>query len=833
MKHLPSNRVWAPLLVLGMSSPALQAQEAGTADDALVLDEVVVTAQKRTEKLQEVPISVAVTSGDKLEDANIVNLEALTQYTPNLFVAENPIGNYIFIRGIGSQTNQGIEQSVATYADGVYRGRMQQSRAPFLDLESTQVLRGPQSILFGKNTIGGAIILNSRQPTDEFEAEVKATVQIPNTSSGRPDYNGYEAIVTASGPLSETVGARIAIRDYNADGYMKNLTTGDDDPERDEQTGRIVLTWQPNDSFDAMLRYERSDFDSTGRNSQAVVGYPFDWEREVANDGGRNLVRNGTITEQQRIDSNLYLIDGEYSNNTMDEAVVKLQFTNGDYRYVSITGFSAYDYKEHTDADLSAEPLIQVDAREKYSQFSEELRLEKSGGAHEYTLGFYWQTADIDYDEADGFAANILASDLIPVSLQGILSPSLVPNISRPFNFDQEADTSAAFAESRWHISEQLTLITGLRYTYETKEATQNVFYRDLGSDQTYSCANAPSLAEALASQDALSLGLRCQLYTGYLTPDLENLFAGDPETLAAIRGMLNLGTFEHNFEGERSEGQWTPSIKLQYFANEDTMLYASATSGFKGGGFDARILVDDVNRFKYKDEEALSLEIGGKFSVLNGTGEINVAIFNTEIDDLQVSSFDGYTGFVVGNAAKMRSRGVETDMRWLANDWLTIMGSVAYLDSRFTEFDDAGCTSDQFVAYAQANPGQRAQCSQDLSDARTFLSPEWTSSLAFITVHELTETLLINGGFDINFHDNYFLDADNDPNLTQPSFTLFNARVGISNFDETWEVALVAKNLTDEVWAPNGADIPLEDGHFFKLTSPPRSYAVQLQMKL
>jgi len=834
MKHLTSYRYLAPFLALGVSGPLdAHAQGTTTADEALILDEVVVTAQKRNEKLQEVPISVAVTSGDKLEDANIVNLEALTQYTPNLFVAENPIGNYIFIRGIGSQTNQGIEQSVATYADGIYRGRMQQSRAPFMDLENTQVLRGPQSILFGKNTIGGAIILNSRKPSEQFEASVQGTVQVPSTSSGRPDYNGYETQLMVSGPLSETVGARVAIRDFHADGYMKNLTTGEDDPERDEQTGRIVLTWIPNDNFDVMFRYERSEFDSVGRNSQGVTDYPFDWEREVANDGGRSLVKNGTITEEERKDSNLYLINGEYSKNTMDETALKLQYNDGDYRYVSITGFSGYDYTEHTDADMSPDPLIQVYATEKYSQLSEELRLEKSGGEHEYTLGYYWQTSDINYDEADGFAAKLLAKDLIPASLQGILSPSLVPNISRPFNFDQDADTSAAFAESRWHISEKLTLISGLRYTYETKKATQNVFYQDLGSSSSYSCANAPGLTDALASQDALSLGLRCQLYTGYLTGDLETLFAGDPATLEAIRGMLNLGTFEHNFAGKRSEGQWTPSLKLQYFPDDGAMLYASATSGFKGGGFDARILVDDVNRFKYKNEEALSLEVGGKFTVLNGTGEINVAIFNTEIDDLQVSSFDGYTGFVVGNAAKMRSRGVETDMRWLASDWLTIMGSVAYLDSRFTEFKDAGCTSAQFVAYAQAHPGERTQCTQDLSDSRTFLSPEWTSSLAFITVNELTDTLLLNGGLDINFHDNYFLDADNDPNLTQSAFTLLNARIGVSNYDDTWEIALMVKNLTDEVWAPNGADIPLQDDHYFKLTSPPRTYALQFQLKL
>lgn len=829
---LPTARLFPrSLLAASIATTTLPATTALAQNEAVnntfALEEVVVTAQKRTENLQQVPISVAVTSGEKLEEANIVNLEGLTQYTPNFYVAENPIGNYIIVRGVGSQTNQGIEQEVGIYADGIYRGRMQQGRTPLLDLENTQVLRGPQSILFGKNTIGGAVILNSRLPTKEFEASLQGTYQIPNNDGDKPDHEGYEAVAMASGPLSETIGARIVVRDFHADGYMQNVITGKEDPQRDEQTLRTVFTFTPNDAFDVFLRYEHSEFDSTGRNSQQISDYPFDWEREVANNGRsnsmltafqNNAIANLTAAERDAMDN------GETSDTTLDEVALKLQFIDGDYRYVSITGFSTYEYDEMTDVDFVATPLIAVDATEEYTQWSQELRFEKTGGDIEYTAGVYWQTSEIDYEEANPFAAEIDAQNLIPEVLQGLLLGNVV-NATRSFNFDQDADTYATFAESRWHLRDDLTLITGLRYTYEKKTATHDMYYHELGNNDTFTCADNPPIGTARANY--------CQLFTGYLTPTIASLYApGTPEYIAAVN-LKSLGTFEHNFNEKRTEDQWTPSIKLQYMPDDDTMLYASLSSGFKGGGFDGRILVADAGQFEYDNEEALSAEIGGKASIANGTAEINAAIFYTEIDDLQVSTFDGYTGFVVGNAAKMRTQGVETDMRWLAAQWLTVVGSVAYLDARFTDFDDAGCTNAQFNAYEAANPGERAACTQDLSNKRIFLAPEWTSSLAFITVNEIGNSLLLNGGLDFNFRDDYFLDADNDEHLVQHAFTLINARIGISNADDTWEIALLGKNLTDKIWSPNGTDIPLTDGKFFKLTSPPRTFALQLNVKI
>ncbi|MEY4932447.1 MAG: hypothetical protein RLZZ403_767, partial [Pseudomonadota bacterium] len=229
----------------------------GTNGGAVVLDEIIITAQKRQESLQDVPLSVLAVSGDKLADSGIVRLDDLKAYVPNLQMTETGISNNIYIRGIGSGLNQGFEQSVSSYMDGIYRGRGHQSRMPFLDLARVEVLRGPQPILFGKNAVAGAVNMVAARPGDEFEGSVRLTRDF--------EYNDTVAAAMLSGPVSDTVGARIAVHYREADGYIKNLTLNRDEPTRDEYAGRIMLTFTPSDAFDAALRFEAGKYETEGR----------------------------------------------------------------------------------------------------------------------------------------------------------------------------------------------------------------------------------------------------------------------------------------------------------------------------------------------------------------------------------------------------------------------------------------------------------------------------------------------------------------------------------------------------------------------------------------
>src|SRR5688572_2253504 len=202
------------ILALGALPVCAVAQSETGAEDEFVLEEVVVTAQKREESLRDVPLSVEAVLGDKLADAGILRLDDLKGYVPNLQMSETGIANNIYIRGIGSGLNQGFEQSVSLYQDGVYRGRGHQSRMPFVDLARVEVLRGPQPILFGKNAVAGAVNMIANTPTREFEAAGRVARDVENDET--------TADLVLSGPLTDALRGRFAAFHRNAEGYLDN-----------------------------------------------------------------------------------------------------------------------------------------------------------------------------------------------------------------------------------------------------------------------------------------------------------------------------------------------------------------------------------------------------------------------------------------------------------------------------------------------------------------------------------------------------------------------------------------------------------------------------------
>ena len=184
--------------------------------DKLVLEEVLVTAQLREQSVQDVPVSVSAVSGEKLLSAGINKIEDLQAYIPNLTMTETGIGTSLYIRGIGSGVNQGFEQSVGMYVDGIYYGRAQLARAPFLDLARVEVLRGPQNILYGKNSVAGAISIVTQRPTQEFEGSVRALYE--------PEFDERVLDLTLSGPISDVLAYRFTGRVREYGGFIENLT---------------------------------------------------------------------------------------------------------------------------------------------------------------------------------------------------------------------------------------------------------------------------------------------------------------------------------------------------------------------------------------------------------------------------------------------------------------------------------------------------------------------------------------------------------------------------------------------------------------------------------
>ncbi len=357
-----------------------------------MLEEIIVTAQKRVQSLQDVPISVNVMAGEKIGEAGISKIEDLQAYVPNFTMSETGIGTNIYMRGLGSGINQGFEQSVGLYKDGAYYGRAQLSRAPFLDLERVEVLRGPQNILYGKNSIAGAISMMSARPTTEFEGKVSATLE--------PEYGEKIVDLVVSGPLTDNLSGRIAHRSRDHDGYIKNLDAGDE-PRRDEQTTRFSLLLSGEDGAEFSLVHERSDFDVDGRQVEIVGDRPSlnpglagaNWGQFLFSLNPLNTFTGADLTPASVLDNQVDYArsaNRDYSYNKVDSTVFNMTFDLNDVELSATTSLVSYEYEELCDCDFTSADVFFVESMEEYEQFSQEVRLTSPGGEKvDWIAGLY------------------------------------------------------------------------------------------------------------------------------------------------------------------------------------------------------------------------------------------------------------------------------------------------------------------------------------------------------------------------------------------------------------------------------------------------------------
>ena len=538
-----------------------------------VLEEIVVTARKTVESLDDVPISVAVISGDKLDQMSISGLEELSGAMPNLQVNENATQQTVTIRGIGSGANQAFEQSVGTFIDGVYFGRGRSARNPFFDMERIEVLRGPQGILFGKNTIAGAINITTRKPTDEFEAHIHGEY------FDEIDQWGISAAV--SGPLSDRIRGRLAARTVSSDGFMKNSFTGEDESGRDEYIVRGLLAFDISDTLDLMLKAEVAKYDVDGRNSQNVQAGPL---------GG--LYEAFDSSFESDLDYNKSTPGDDFDNTETGNFTATLNWEPSDeWTFTSITSFVSYEFDNNIPAEFAPVPDYAEQSNEQeHDQFAQELRAlyNSPGGRMQIVGGIYWQQEELSIEETFNFQL----TNLINVGV------GLFPLDSSIITFyDQDTDSFAAFTEVRYNITESLTGSMGLRYTKDEKDVDKELLVASLGT-QTRNPGMEPFAAIIgriphaydLSREDtetSPAFGLQwhvskdSMLYVSYS----EGFKAGgfDAQNTA---GMLALAEFDPE-EAEAWEvgGKFTLAdgrvkLNLAYFDNEFTDLQVAAFNG-------------------------------------------------------------------------------------------------------------------------------------------------------------------------------------------------------------------------------------------------------------
>lgn len=725
-------------------APSLLAQPVADLFDVSLeqLEQIIVTAQKREQPLQDVPIAVAAISGEKIADLAIPNLQALSAYLPSVTINQAVIDNNLFIRGIGSGVNLGFERSVGTYVDGVYIGRGQLARTPFLDVQRVEVLKGPQGILFGKNTIAGALNITTASPTETFEGLLEGYVD--------PRYDEEQINAVVSGPLSSTLTGRLAVGYRQLDGYFDHLLTDEDVVERENRLLRGKLRWQPTDALTATLKLERAVFEDEGR-AQVVsyAGPGSDFGFLVAKDKPVSGSRPGAF---------------QFNDTDSDTIALTFDYALGDH---TLTAVSAYlDYTADIVDDVLTTPYFEVpgdDALftlvtdERFEQLSQEIRIASPETRKiSYLAGIYVQRTDLE----------VIRSVIWPFG--GVFAR----------RSQQDGTSESLFGQVTWRSAERLRFNLGARFTRESK---------DFDRQQV----------------------------------DLSPL----PSSVA--------GTIDR-FRIDRDESKLTWALSLQYDFSDSAMGYVSVSTGFKSGGFDEAVTrglapgerPEDL--FEFEEETVRSIEIGGKLTFADGVAELNMAVFRSTYDDLQTSAFDGIAGFVVANAASSISQGMEVDLRWRARPRLLVTGMVAYLDAYFDDFDNGPC-SQWHAANTSSCTGNR----RDLSNEPLVFAPDLSATLGIEYSLALAGGLEAWANLDVIYTEEFFTVSDLDPFTRQDAYTRIDLRLALGPLTGAWEVALVGKNLTDEIVSGWSNDLTLSttpgrQNTYTALLEPPRTVALQ-----
>jgi outer membrane receptor protein involved in Fe transport len=775
-----------------------QIPSTAVAQSNLVLQEILVTAQKREESLADVPISVNVVSAEVIQNNNINKIADITEYVPNMTMTETGVSTQMYVRGIGSGNNQGFEQSVGQYVDGIYYGRQQLIRAPFFDLQRAEVLRGPQGILFGKNTIAGALNLTTARPTDETEIAVSGLYEFES--------NQTEVNAVLSGALSDDFRARLALRSYTDDGYINNTFRNISEPERDETAARLTLEWDATPEVTVGLKLETNSFDTNGRQIEIVQ----DSAAPAGPFAGLNYaqIAAGVLGQpgmESSFDYNRQANANEYSNNEMDNITLNIDYDLGGITMSSVTGYVRYEFDERCDCDYTPSSVFEVALQEDFDQISQEVRFSSpQGGVVDWVGGLYFQSTDMDSTEEIDIPTSSVLGTLSALSPSLALAANLPGTQAKRLNA-QDSSLWGIFAQGTWNIDDRLRLTVGARFTQEDKDAARRIDILDLATGAVTVNPLAPIAYNELFLLHSVQTAGYTAVSTGITSPG-------------------------HNLAGSLSEDAFTPIINLQWDATDNTMLYASYTEGFKAGGFDAR--ANNPFSFEFQEEETESIELGSKSLLANGRFEINAALFFTDYDDLQVSQFDGALGFNVGNANKTEVMGLELDGRYAATENLTIGYAYSYLDFEFKDFRNGNCYNYQTPNGAVVN-GIPLCNFTGLSGQYT---PENNLSLFFDYTYNISNDIELFANLNLNYTGSQNVHDNLDPQYVIDSRTNVNLRVGAQN--ENWRVSLIGKNLSNEDVLTYAGNAPISanlfgTNTFYGFISRPRQIALEVAYQL
>jgi iron complex outermembrane recepter protein len=806
-------------------------------DGPTTIDDIIVTAQKREQNLQDVPIVVTSLSQETLENAGVRDIKDLQILTPGMTVTStsSEASTTARIRGVGTVgDNPGLESSVGVVIDGVYRSRNSVGFGDLGELSRIEVLKGPQGTLFGKNTSAGVINILTEAPsfTPGFNGELTAG-----------NYGALGASGSVTGPITDQLAFRLYAARRVRDGFL-DIDTGDgprrenDDNNQDFATARGQLLWLPNDNTSFRLIADYSQRDEyccigtqirTGPTSALIdlLSVGSGQRPPAAGFGALPFSRTGYSNRadgQEVTDKGVSL-----------EANIDLPSLFGGATLTSVTSWRDWGAVLGQDIDYTGADLLyrvnDGDYGYTVENWTQELRLAGSTDRFDWLVGFFATKEDIERTDSYYFGADygpyislLLTSQINALNPAIPTSATAVPCFTRvgqtpsnpapPFGFAQclgsagavggggigfitgqgvedfyktESTSYALFTNNSWRVTDQLELTLGLRYTLDDKS---------LEGRQRNVNGNGATCAAALANQAAIGAVL------GAATPTALGAFC-----LPFTNAAFNNRNVSESFD----DGELTGTIKAAYRFNDQVLTYVSYARGYKSYGYNLdRVqngLTPTASLF-FPSEEVDSYEAGIKTTLFDRTVLLNATYFDQTFTNFQLNTFNG-VGFTVEPIPELTSRGVDADFLWFTPlEGLSFQGGLTYTDAQYGIFTAADLQIPANFANASLLPGSRPS-----------FAPEWSGSLAVNYERNIGNGLLAGFSLAGKYMSEYNTGSDLLPFKMQDAFTTVNGRITLGAEDDRWVAELWVQNLTDEEYIQVAYNAPLQ-GTAFQTTA-------------
>lgn len=766
-KHFYTSVISATLAIaevtvflLGLSANAVAAQ----------IEEVVVTARKRAESLQDTPLSVAAYTADSLNDRQIESSDQLTQITPNLSFssyapsAGNNASSQIFIRGIGqTEFLPTTDPGVGLYIDEVYMARSVGATLDFVDLEQIEILRGPQGTLFGRNTIGGAINITTRKPGDVFAGSINLKIGTDNRQ---------EVLASVDVPVNDELLTTASIGSRKRDGYVDRVLTGEELGDDESLGGRFAALW---DATSESSYYLTIDYVKENESGSPIVfnGLSNNLFARLAKSGF-----GGNSPACSDLDASLQARcqDNDWGDKDHDKSygtypalstfetwgaalVANWDFDN--FSLKSITAYRDMEWVGSRDADSTPLTILHTTNDDTQDQFSQELQF--SGLAFEdslvWLLGLYYfeEQASDDY--------------YVPVAVGIFNSGGLVEN-----------DSMAVFGQLTYDFSDRLALTLGARWTEENKGFKPLQF-----AESTYVFPIVASERVGGADDGDYQHPFDGNVYTSVDTNS-------DGVNNAAV---VPMGTLFYPEEWlDESYSATNLMANLAYDLSDALMVYGSYSEGFKSGGFNARNVKPGAAIRTFDPELATTYELGMKADLIDGSMRLNGAIFQTDYDDLQFVIREDFAP-IVFNAGGSQIRGVELEWTWLPTSSLEILGGLGYLDAKYKDLSP------------------ELQASGVSTSKKMPHVPDLSANLGVSYTVNLESGGMLTPRIDWSYRDKVYYDALNQEDIAQEAYSIINASVRWNNSSDDITVVLAMTNVADEDYRAAGNSAVLESSSY------------------